>query len=389
MPKAIVAGILAAFALSGTGALGCRQLIGIDDDRSILGDAASTDDTEGGAADGPTGPSTDGGLGKPDGGTESGLETGTGADASGGLEAGSEFDAEALCQTSGTADRRFPQWSLPPVDPPLSNYDVTTDAVLDLTTGLVWERNPPTTSLDWPGTQAYCGTLATGGFADWRVPTRIEVLSIADYSQLVQSGQLLNPSVFGSIMLFTDGIWTSSMYLVTASDSDQFVVNLTNSSTPVVSTIDTPATLYERCVRGGCVAKATSRFVISSGAALDAFTGLTWQQAMSPGGMDWSDAATYCTTLTAGGKASGWRVPDIRELASIFDESQEALPLWDPIAFMSGPATELWSSTAVGGGGGMVFTLDFADQTNNYILQEMGCFGCFQPSLPVRCVHDP
>jgi hypothetical protein len=63
----------------------------------------------------------------------------------------------------------------------------------------------------------------------------------------------------------------------------------------------------------------------SSGVVADSATGLAWQDDYSDNGGDiksatWQDALIYCEELTLGG-ISDWRLPNIRELKSIVDDS--------------------------------------------------------------------
>jgi len=54
------------------------------------------------------------------------------------------------------------------------------DAVLDLETGLVWERAPATTLGDWAFVLDLCSTAFTGARFGWRLPSLEELHSLAD-----------------------------------------------------------------------------------------------------------------------------------------------------------------------------------------------------------------
>jgi hypothetical protein len=358
-----------------------------DGGSEATGDASWSDGAPG-SDGGSGGGSTDGGAtdgSATDGGGTGGKEGGYGGTDAGttGEAGGPSPDGGLSCTTTGTTDRRFPQWHLPPVAPGAANYVVASGTVLDLTTGLEWEHQPPPQGLDWAGVNARCTALTTAGQNDWRVPTRAEILTILDYSQIM--GQFLDPLVFGNTAPANGNlVWTSSSIdLVVQGTTGEFALDTFSSRTTVVST-DSASLALSMCVRGGCVSTAATRFVASADAAQDTATGLTWQRGTSPA-LSPSDAQTYCAGLSAGGLSSGWRLPSIRELASIFDETQHALPMWDGTTFSTSAGTELWSSTSVAGDGPHQFTLGFSDDVvYGFILIE----STSGASFGARCVHD-
>lgn len=89
----------------------------------------------------------------------------------------------------------------------------------------------------------------------------------------------------------------------------------------------------------------------------DSKTGLVWKRCTE--GMVWSDgtctgvAATYTheQALTRAAFQSGllgWRLPNVKELASIIDYNR-ASPAIDVVAFPNTPGNWFWSSTPVAG----------------------------------------
>jgi len=93
-------------------------------------------------------------------------------------------------------------------------------------------------------------------------------------------------------------------------------------------------------------AAPTGRFVPSGGTVLDKQTGLTWQQAPAPMTYTWANAMTYCSGNVAALPGSGWRLPAIKELQALVDDSVAAPgPTIDTSAFPSTPAAIFWSST--------------------------------------------
>ncbi len=95
------------------------------------------------------------------------------------------------------------------------------------------------------------------------------------------------------------------------------------------------------------------RFTVSAGVAAtrvvhDDKTGLNWQQAVSTTTYTYADAVTYCSGNAAGLAGSGWRLPAIKELQTLIDDSV-ALPgpTIDATAFPSTPGDAFWSSTPI------------------------------------------
>jgi len=112
-----------------------------------------------------------------------------------------ERSAPAVC-----ADSRYPAWPLPPeVDP--SDYKDNGDATItDNVTGLMWQADSSSTHMTWEAARQYCPMATTGKHSDWRLPTRIELLSLVNYAK--QSGGPAIAYIFNT----RSGHWSSSSY---------------------------------------------------------------------------------------------------------------------------------------------------------------------------------
>ncbi len=93
----------------------------------------------------------------------------------------------------------------------------------------------------------------------------------------------------------------------------------------------------------------------------DAATGLVWQgcaagqvgddadcagvELLLPGGTAEGSAAAFCDALEWGG-SSDWRLPNIKELASLTDLRRKGAAAVDETAFPSTPAVWFWSATS-------------------------------------------
>ena len=58
------------------------------------------------------------------------------------------------------------------------------DVVVDSEENLMWQDDSSvkTTKRDWEGAKRYCRNLSFAGYSDWRLPKRMELLSIVDRS---------------------------------------------------------------------------------------------------------------------------------------------------------------------------------------------------------------
>jgi Protein of unknown function (DUF1566) len=220
---------------------------------------------------------------------------------------------------------------------PASYKDLGNGAVLDNLTCLTWQKAPATTTDTLPNNAAYCANLGTtnfAGFSDWRMPTRVEMASIVDFS--TTKGDAISATAF---------LGEPSGYYRTASDWWETITNPHNTTPPpdlawiygmgsgfTSNNYSAAAAALVRCVRGNGAGEALdvvaveppNHYTISNGEVTDRYTGLIWQQTDSatPAGattIPWSSAQGYCSGLMLNGHT--WRVPSINELATQVNES--------------------------------------------------------------------
>jgi len=55
--------------------------------------------------------------------------------------------------------------------------------VADVTTGLMWQQTVPSNPVTQDEADAYCANLSLAGHTDWRLPTKIELMSIVDFGR--------------------------------------------------------------------------------------------------------------------------------------------------------------------------------------------------------------
>ena len=80
----------------------------------------------------------------------------------------------------------------------------------------------------------------------------------------------------------------------------------------------------------------------SSGTVVDNKSRLTWQRAVPTTMQNLADATNYCGTLGA-----GWRLPTIKELQTLIDDSQISPPRIDSVAFPSAPDVGFYTSSTL------------------------------------------
>ena len=287
-------------------------------------------------------PSDAGAAGAESGGTSG--DAGASGSALGGTEAGgtSSGGAAGSCGVLA-APIAWPAWPMPnPVHSGLPNpmsYAVSASGnqVTDKVTGLIWQRQLETTEFAWADAKQYCSCLMVDGVGGWRLPSRIELTSLADWTAL-------HPSI--DVIAFpntpSEAFWSSSV-LENGDPDLAWHVDFDSSHT---SYTDKLYAHRARCVRGAEDSPANAppaRYTVANGTVKDTQTKLTWEQAVSPASYTWADAATYCAGLSLDG--AGWRVPAIGELQTIVDESTN--PAADATAFPMTPSEYFWSSSAV------------------------------------------
>ena len=315
-------------ALGGAKATGGAATSTVDTTAALGGSKA----TGGAAALGGTSSSTTGG--KSNGGGNSaagGTKAATGGAATaGGVSSTGGSAASGSCVESTCGSHKWPCWKMPnPTSSGLPNAASYTDlgngAVRDNITCLVWEKSPDTTAVNGATNQARCDSLASSnyaGFTDWRLPTRVEMASIVNYT--------LNPG-------YPKALTRTSAYYRTVSNWYETITGQNTSGYAWIYGEDGftsnayawTDTAIVRCVRGNGAGEGQNDFAKepqnhynidpTAGETTDNYTGLVWQQDSSPATMAWSDAANYCATLNLNGHT--WRVPSINELASIVNEA--------------------------------------------------------------------
>jgi hypothetical protein len=205
--------------------------------------------------------------------------------------------------------------------------------VTDDVTGLVWQRHIQDRSHTWDEAKQYCSCLTIDGLAGWRLPSRIELVSLVDWTT---TSPTIDIAAFPSTP--SENFWTSGV--VVGDSGLTYLVYFLNGHT----TYSDPTYAYRtRCVLDSAVTPAPERYTITDGTVYDTQTKLSWQQAIPAALYDWTGAQAYCSELTLDG--ASWRLPTINELQTLVDETTN--PSIDQTVFPKTPSEYFWSSSAV------------------------------------------
>lgn len=273
------------------------------------------------------------------------------------------------------------RWRIPAAVMP-GTYDVTDPvAVTDTTTGLVWQSNPGQAPYDQAA--ADCDNHPAPGGAGggpWRLPTRIELLSLLAWNA-PSTG--FPPAIWSDVNV-EPTFWTATPAV--GSQDQRWVVSFQGPGVGPRPHATAPSSMLQfLCVRdphAGLAVAPTFAVATDCGIVRDASTMLEWQRdaAMltfeSTGALD-----AHCGALELGpkGARSGWRAPTIAELFTIVDTTRHD-PALDPALF-TGEVAKLASRTTVTLTGQL---LAAAVQTDS------GTHASLSPGdvVALRCVRD-
>jgi Protein of unknown function (DUF1566) len=196
-----------------------------------------------------------------------------------------------------------------------ANYtDLGDGTIRDNVTALVWEKTESTPALSWAAAKSYCSGLTLAS-RTWHLPTRIELISIMDFST---SGTKIDTSVFPMApggFHFTSTPWVVSQI----ASKPQYAWAINFSDGFVSTAYSQTGTASVRCVSSsvhGAMPKLYTQG--ASGEIQDDETGLVWTQASSTATMSQSAAIAYCSGLGLNGRT--WRLPSVKELSTTVDD---------------------------------------------------------------------
>jgi len=215
--------------------------------------------------------------------------------------------------------------------------------ITDNVTGLMWQKVDGG-EMTIENANAYCDNLVLGGYSDWRLPSPMESFSILIHQN---NNPAMNTTFFPSSG--AEYWWTS-----TYQTGDNTKVWCTNAgggigNKPKTETISAGGTFkfHVRAVRTISVpTMITNHFTDNNdGTIIDNLTQLIWQKVPNTATQTWENALIYAENLNLTG-ASDWRLPNIKELQSLNDESV-ANPSTNTTFFPAIGVHNYWSSTSL------------------------------------------
>ena len=225
--------------------------------------------------------------------------------------------------------------------------------ITDLTTGLMWQKEPGE-KVDWWTAVANAPLALTGGYTDWRLPTIKELYSLIDFDGFTgMSAATSEPYIDTDFFAFEYGdesngerfidaqYCTSTEYVSTTMDGNHtvFGVNFADgrikgygTSTPMGDKL-----FFVKYVRGES-SYGQNLFVDNGdGTITDQASGLMWSQDDSGVGMPWEDALAWVQQKNAEAYLGydDWYLPNVKELQSLVDYSRspdtDGTPALDPV----------------------------------------------------------
>jgi len=115
----------------------------------------------------------------------------------------------------------------------------------------------------------------------------------------------------------------------------------------------------------------------ANGIVTDSSTGLVWQDDSIGTTTTWQNAIDRCEALSLGGHED-WRMPNIRELTSLVDDTKSEPSIDD--VFESTASNYYWSSTSDASGSNAAWRVTFSSGHQYY-------YGVKSSSYYVRCVR--
>ncbi|MBX3185351.1 MAG: DUF1566 domain-containing protein [Polyangiaceae bacterium] len=263
--------------------------------------------------------------------------------------AASQFCVVGACLDEHDGHAR---WPIPGT--PRYPFDYTVDAsaktVLDNVTGLLWQQEPASDTHTLDGARGHCEGLTWGGRDDWRLPTRMELMSLVNQARP-------EPTLDSVAFPGTPG---EEFWAGPRRDTDGWTVNFRQGN--VRSRVAT-GEYRVRCVAEPAaqppIPPSGNYFEVTGNTAIDSATSLEWQRATAPNTLSRAAGMSYCDDLDLDGK-DDWRLPTVAELGNLIPGRKLGAPLIDVTTFPASGNGSYWSATGVYGDTGRAWEVSFS-----------------------------
>lgn len=220
----------------------------------------------------------------------------------------------------------------------VNNNDGT---VTDEVTGLQWQQADGG-EMKWENAKDYCAALDLGGSTSWRLPSNRELFSIMNHNNAP-------PAIDNTVFTRSQAEYWWSSDLQFGDPAKAWVVNSGGGTGPHPMTETLSAggqkRYHTRCVRQPIESWTVDEPFATNGdgTVTDNRTGLMWQEAEAEGLLNWAESLDLALHLDFAGYTD-WRLPNIKELQSLHDESV-VRPSINVMYFPTAKPTLYWSST--------------------------------------------
>jgi hypothetical protein len=214
--------------------------------------------------------------------------------------------------------------------------------ITDIITGLMWQKYDGG-EMTIENASTYCDNLTLANYTNWRLPSPMEAYSILN---LQNANPAINTTYFPNT---TAEYWWTNTYQA----GDNTKVWVTNAgggigNHPKSETFSAGGTkkFHVRAVRDVNATSQINHFTDNGdGTITDNRTQLVWQKNPSTTTMTWEQALIYSESLSLA-NTSDWRLPNIKELQSLNDESISN-PSVNVSYFTTIGVKNYWSSTTL------------------------------------------
>jgi hypothetical protein len=214
--------------------------------------------------------------------------------------------------------------------------------ITDIITGLMWQKTDGG-EMTIENASNYCDNLTLANYTNWRLPSPMEAFSILN---LQNANPAINTTYFPNT---TAEYWWTNTFQA----GDNTKVWVTNAgggigNHPKSETISAGGTkkFHVRAVRDVNATLQINHFTDNGdGTITDNMTQLVWQKTPSGTAMSWEQALNFAESLSLA-NSTDWRLPNIKELQSLNDESITN-PSLNTIYFPTIGIKNYWSSTTL------------------------------------------